>query len=58
MKPRTKLAESTTPYSGVPAPTDEDWHWWNRPDKPIIDLKVPRDEMLSFGIYTVSEQIL
>ncbi|MFO8027154.1 MAG: hypothetical protein R6U56_05785 [Opitutales bacterium] len=32
--------------------------WWNRPGNPIIDLKVPRDEVVGFGIYTVSEQIL
>ena len=33
--------------------------WWNRPTpkdprKRIIDLKVPRDEVIAFGIYTVS----
>lgn len=32
--------------------------WWNRSDNPIIDLKVPRDEVIGFGIYTVSDQIL
>ena len=32
--------------------------WWNRPANPIIDLKVPRDQVVSFGIYTVSNQTL
>lgn len=32
--------------------------WWNRPDNPIIDLKVPRDETICFGIYTVHNRIL
>jgi hypothetical protein len=32
--------------------------WWNRPDNPIIDLKVPRDQVIGFGIYTVSDQTL
>lgn len=32
--------------------------WWNRADNPIIDLKVPRDEVICFGIYTVSKRVL
>lgn len=32
--------------------------WWNRGDNPIINLKVPRDEVVCFGIYTVHESIL
>jgi len=32
--------------------------WWNRTDNPIIDLKVPRDEVVCFGIYTVHNNIL
>lgn len=32
--------------------------WWNRPDNPIIDLKVPRDQVVGFGIYTVANQTL
>ena len=32
--------------------------WWNRPANPIIDLKVPRDQVVSFGIYTVSNKTL
>jgi hypothetical protein len=32
--------------------------WWNQPTGPIIDLKVPRDQVICFGIYTVSNKIL
>ena len=32
--------------------------WWNRGDNPITDLKVPRDEVVCFGIYTVHNNIL
>jgi hypothetical protein len=32
--------------------------WWNLPDNPIIDLKVERDQVIAFGIYTVSNGIL
>jgi hypothetical protein len=32
--------------------------WWNRPSNPIIDLKVSRDKVIGFGIYTVQNNIL
>jgi hypothetical protein len=32
--------------------------WWNRPTGDIIDLKVPRDQVVCFGIYTVHNRIL
>ncbi len=32
--------------------------WWNRENNEIIDLKVPRDEVVCFGIYTVHNQTL
>ncbi|MCU0781788.1 MAG: hypothetical protein MUF04_11890 [Akkermansiaceae bacterium] len=32
--------------------------WWNRPANPIIDLKVPRDQVVAFGIYTVHGRVL
>ncbi|HMB64752.1 MAG TPA: hypothetical protein VKN36_16850, partial [Eudoraea sp.] len=32
--------------------------WWNRADNPIIDLKVGRDSVVAFGIYTVSDATL
>ena len=32
--------------------------WWTRPNGDIIDLKVPRDQVVCFGIYTVHDRIL
>jgi hypothetical protein len=32
--------------------------WWNRPANPIIELKVPRDQVVAFGIYTVHNGVL
>ncbi len=32
--------------------------WWNRAPNPIIDVKVPRDQVVAFGIYTVSNKTL
>ncbi len=32
--------------------------WWNRGPNPIIDMNVDRDEVIAFGIYTVSNNIL
>jgi hypothetical protein len=32
--------------------------WWNRPANPIVDLKVPRDQVVAFGLYTVANGIL
>jgi hypothetical protein len=32
--------------------------WWNRGSSGIIDMKVPRDEVLAFGMYTVANRTL
>lgn len=32
--------------------------WWNRAPNPIIDVNVRRSEVLAFGLYTVSNQVL
>jgi len=32
--------------------------WWNRGENPIIDLKVERNEVIAFGIYTVADNTL
>ena len=32
--------------------------WWNRKTSKIIDLKVPRDQVIAFGIYTTSNNTL
>ncbi len=58
--------ESTANFGRVPpvmAPfTDLDTlatnDWWNRATSEIIDVNVPRNEVVAFGIYTVSENTL
>lgn len=32
--------------------------WWKRPTGGIIDLKVPREQVVCFGIYTVHDRVL
>jgi hypothetical protein len=32
--------------------------WWNRPTNEIINLKVPRDQVVAFGLYTVANRTL
>lgn len=32
--------------------------WWNRQPNPIIDVKVAREDVIAFGIYTLSNQVL
>ncbi len=32
--------------------------WWNRPESEIVKLKVPREDVICFGIYTVSNKTL
>ena len=32
--------------------------WWNRKTSNIIDIKVPRDQVIAFGIYTTSKNTL
>ncbi len=32
--------------------------WWNRQANPIINVKVPREEVVAFGMYTVANNIL
>ena len=39
------------PFSNVDTLAINDW--WNRANNPIIDLKVGRDSVIAFGIYTV-----
>ena len=44
------------PFEGLDTIATNDW--WNRKPNPIIDVNVPREEVVAFGIYTVSNQIL
>ena len=44
------------PFSNVDTLAINDW--WNRKDNPIINLKIGRDSVVAFGIYTVSNSTL
>lgn len=41
------------PFEGLDTIATNDW--WNRMPNKIIDVKVPREEVVAFGIYTVNE---
>ena len=45
-----------SPFSDLDTLSTNDW--WNRPENPIIDIKVERDNVIAFGIYTLSKNIL
>ena len=45
-----------SPFSNLDTLSTNDW--WNRDNNPIINLKVERDEVIAFGIYTVSKNVL
>ncbi len=44
------------PFEGLDTLAVNDW--WNRAENPIIDLDVPRDQVVAFGIYTAANQKL
>ena len=44
------------PFEGLDTLAINDW--WNRGDSRIVDLMVARDQVLAFGIYTVSNNTL
>ena len=44
------------PFDNVDKLSTNDW--WNRDENPIINLKVNRDSVVAFGIYTVAQQTL
>ena len=45
-----------SPFSDLDTLATNDW--WNRKRSKIIDMKVPRDKVVAFGIYTVSNNTL
>ena len=45
-----------TPFPGIDTISTNDW--WNRLPNPIIDVDVKREDVLAFGMYTVSKNIL
>ena len=55
------LKENSTPPISSPFPqldliaTND---WWNREENQIIGVKVPRSDVIAFGIYTVSVNTL
>ncbi len=49
-------APKTAPFSDIDTLAINDW--WNRAENPIIDLKVDRDSVVAFGLYTVSNNTL
>lgn len=58
---KSELSTSTeppilTPFSGIDTIATNDW--WNRKPNPIIDVKVKREDVVAFGIYTVSNNTL
>ncbi|TMM56210.1 hypothetical protein FEE95_16445 [Maribacter algarum] len=55
-KPKEQTPLVIAPFDNVDTLAINDW--WNRADNPIINLKVDRDSVVSFGIYTVSNQTL
>ncbi|MEZ5041869.1 MAG: hypothetical protein R2828_18380 [Saprospiraceae bacterium] len=44
------------PFEGIDTLAINDW--WNRGPNPIIEMKVNREEVIAFGIYTVSNKVL
>lgn len=46
----------TAPFENLDSIATNDW--WNRGANPIIDVKVPRNQVIAFGLYTVSNQTL
>jgi hypothetical protein len=55
-KTKEQTAPVIAPFDNVDTLAINDW--WNRANNPIINLKVDRDSVVSFGIYTVSNKTL
>ena len=55
-KPKERTPPVLAPFSNVDTLAINDW--WNRADNPIINLKVGRDSVIAFGIYTVSNKTM
>ncbi len=45
-----------SPFEGIDTLGTNDW--WNRPSSKIVNLKVDRNEVVAFGLYTVSNNTL
>ncbi len=55
-KTKERVPPVIAPFDNVDTLAINDW--WNRDDNPIINLKVGRDSVVAFGIYTVSNKTL
>lgn len=55
-KTKERLPLVIAPFDNVDTLAINDW--WNRDDNPIINLKVSRDSVVAFGMYTVSNKTL
>lgn len=55
-KTAERIPPVIAPFSNVDTLAINDW--WNRQDNPIINLKVSRDSVVAFAIYTVSHNTL
>ncbi|MBT8299283.1 MAG: hypothetical protein KJO52_13190, partial [Maribacter sp.] len=53
---KEQKAPVIAPFSKVDTLAINDW--WNRKENPIIQLKVDRDSVVAFGLYTVSNKTL
>ncbi len=51
-----RIPPVTAPFSDLDTLAINDW--WNRASNPIINLKVARDSVVAFGIYTVAKKTL
>lgn len=56
VKTGSRIPPITAPFSNVDTLAINDW--WKRGDNPIINLRVNRDSVVAFGIYTVSNNTL
>lgn len=52
----TNTSYLKAPFSYLDTLSTNDW--WNRKTSNIINMKVPRDQVVAFGIYTVSNNVL
>lgn len=55
-KSKERIPPVIAPFSDVDTLAINDW--WNRADNPIINLKIARDSVVAFGIYTVANNTL
>lgn len=55
-KEKKRVPPTVAPFTAIDTLSTNDW--WNRSENPIINMKVDRDSVVAFGIYTVSNKTL